>query len=78
MTSFLILAHLFHRKLGLSVAFLFLNQLSSNLAQGFKIGCGFLFWAQKVVLGTISDNDTKTIILRHFLAKCLLEIVLPW
>ena len=63
MTSFLISepnpAHSFYRKLGFSVTFLFLNQLNSNLAQGFKIACRFLFRAQKVVLGTISDNMTQ-------------------
>ena len=59
MTSFLISVDLFNRKWGFSVTFLFLNQLSSNLAQRFKIGCWFLFLAQKVVLGTISDNMTQ-------------------
>ena len=71
-----LISHSFHRKLGFFVTFLFLNQLSLDLVQGLKIG--FLFQAQKVVLGTISDNMTQTIVLRYFLAKCLLEIVLLW
>ena len=36
-----------------------LTKLRSNLTQGIKIGCWFLFLAQKVVLGTISDNLTQ-------------------
>ena len=36
--------------------FWLLNGLSLNLTQGFKIGCWFLFLAQKLVLGTISYN----------------------
>ena len=55
------------------------HQLRSNLVQGLKIGCWFLFWAQKVVLGTISDNITqKPLFYVILLAKRLLEIVLPW
>ena len=72
-------AHSSHRKWGFSVMFLFLDQLSSNLAQGFKIGCWFLFSAQKVVLETISANMTqKPLFYAHFwcfLVKRLLEIV---
>ena len=79
MTSFLSSAHSFHRKWGFSVTFLFLNQLSSNLAQGFKIGRWFLFLAQKVVLGTISDNMTqKPLFYACVLAKRFLEIALSW
>ena len=37
------------------------------MAPGLKIGCRFILQAQKVVLGTISDNMTqKTITLRPF------------
>ena len=59
------------------VTFLFLNQLSSNFAQGFKIGCRFLPLAQKEVLGTISDNITqRPLFYVRFLVKRLLEIAL--
>ena len=75
MTSFLMSepssVHSFHRKWGFSVTFLFFNQWSSNLAQGSKIGCWFLFLAQKVVLGTISDNMTQKPL---FYARFLLRL----
>ena len=47
MMSFLISAYSFHQKWGFFVTFLFLNEFGSNLAQGFKIGCWFLFWLKK-------------------------------
>ena len=47
---------MFHQKWGFFVTFLFLCQLSSNLVQGPKSGGWLILQAQKVVLGTTSDN----------------------
>ena len=68
MTSFLISGHSFHQKCGFSVTFLFLNQLSSNVAQEFKINSVLiLIFGSKSGLGDdFGQYDTKTIILRRF------------
>ena len=50
-----------------------------------KFGSGIQNWMLILILGSqsgLGDDfgkyDAKTIILRRFLAKCLLEIALPW
>ena len=62
MMSFLISAHLFHRKPDFSITFLFLNQLSLNLVPGFKIGYWFffIFLPQKVAKGRFQTTRHKT------------------
>ena len=65
MTSFLL-----HE--GVPQPSMFPDEVSSNLTQGFKIGCS------KVVLGTIWGYYTKTVILHRFMTKQILEIALPW
>ena len=53
--------------------FLFLNELSSNLARNLKLDADSYFLPKSGFGNDFGENDTKTVILRRFL-----EIALPW
>ena len=80
MTSFLISDHSFHQK---RVRFFHYFFISHRIKLKFETRIQnwmlILIFGSKSALGEdFGQYDTKTIILRRFLAKHLLEIALPW
>ena len=83
MKSFLISALLSRQqKCSFSMVLIFIGKFSSNLTQGFKFGCCFLFLAVVLAVGSFGavfiQSDMKNIIIRHLLSNYLLEKALLW
>ena len=79
MMSFLISGHLFGQKMRFISNFFICQRIKLKFGTGIQNRMLILIFGSK---GGFGDNfgqyDTKTIILRRFLAKRLLEILLPW